>query len=132
MLFLKAAVTALGQRPTGITNRYFVKFACSSTLQMQRFRRVWPNVPFVFLYRNPVEVIVSNLRSTPEWMKPQSNPKTAAAIVGVEVGEVEDLSPEEFCARAVGRFLAEALASVDGQTNLVNYEEFAGRIDRRS
>jgi len=123
MLFLKAAVTALGQRPTGMEKRYFVKFACSSTLQMHRIRRVWPNVPFVFLYRNPVEVIVSNLRSTPEWMKPESNPKTAAAIVGVEVGEVENLTPEEFCARAVGRFLTEALASVDGQTKLVNYEE---------
>jgi hypothetical protein len=92
MLFLKAAVTALGQRPKRIENRYFVKFACSSTLQMQRIRRVWPNVPFVFLYRNPVEVIVSNLRTTPEWMKPQSNPKTAAAIVGVEVGEVENMA----------------------------------------
>jgi hypothetical protein len=99
---------------------------------MQRIRRVWPNVPFVFLYRNPVEVIVSNLRSTPEWMKPQSNPKTAAAIVGVEVGEVENLTPEEFCARAVGRFLAEALASVDGRTKLVNYEKLTsldGLID---
>jgi len=123
MLCLKAAVTALGQRQTGIVNRYFIKFACSTTLQMHRIRRVWPNVPFVFLYRDPIEVIVSNLRSTPEWMKPQSNPKTAAAIVGVEVCELENLTPEEFCARSVGRFLAQALASVDGQTKLVNYEE---------
>ena len=132
MLLLKAAVTALGQRPTGIVNRYFIKFACSSTLQMQRIRRVWPNVPFVFLYRNPVEVIVSNLRSTPEWMKPQSNPKTAAAIVGVEVGEVENLTTEEFCARALGRFLAKALASVDSRSKLVNYEKLTsldGLID---
>jgi len=132
LLFLKAAVTTLGQRQTRVANRYFIKFGCSSTLQMQRIRRVWPHVPFVFLYRNPVEVIVSNLRSTPEWMKPQSNLKTAAAIVGVEVSEVEDLSPEEFCARAVGRFLSEALASVDGQTKLINYEELTspdGLID---
>ena len=123
MLFLKAAVSALGQRPGGIANRCFIKFACSSTLKMHQIRRVWPNVPFVFLYRNPVEVIVSNLRSTPEWMKPQSNPKTAAAIVGVEVCDLENLTPEEFCARSVGRFLSEALASVDGQTKLFNYEE---------
>jgi hypothetical protein len=56
-------------------------------------------------------------------MKPQSNPKTAAAIVGVEVCELENLTPEEFCARSVGRFLAQALAGVDGHTKLVNYEE---------
>jgi hypothetical protein len=123
MLFLKAAVTALGQRPTVVGNKYFVKFACTSTLQMRRIRRVWPNVPFVFLYRDPVEVIVSNLRSMPEWMRPKSNPTTAAAIVDVDVYEVENLTPEEFCARAMGRFFAEALASVDGPTKHVNYIE---------
>jgi hypothetical protein len=53
---------------------------------MHRLRRIWPNVPFIFLYRDPVEVIVSNLKSLPEWINSASNPAAAAAIVDVDVG----------------------------------------------
>ena len=123
MLLVKASVTALGQRRKGNETRYFVKFACTTTLQMHRIRRIWPNVPFGFLYRDPVEVIVSNLKSLPEWMRPISNPAAAAAVVDVNVADVATLAPEEFCARAVGRFLAEAKANVDSRTKLINYEQ---------
>jgi hypothetical protein len=123
MLFLKAAVTALGQRRTETETRYFVKFACTTTLQMHRIRRIWPNLPFIFLYRDPVEVIVSNLKSIPEWMKPVSNPAAAAALVDVATADVAKLAPEEFCARALGRFLEEAKVNVESKTKFINYEQ---------
>jgi len=122
MVLLKAAVTALGQRRTGMETRYFVKFACTTTLQMHRLRRIWPNLPFIFVYRDPVEVIVSNLKSFPEWMNPASNPAAAAAIVDVDVAGLATLAPEEFCARALGRFLEEAKANVDRKTKFINYD----------
>src|SRR5262245_17455580 len=73
LVLLRAAVSALGQRLNGDKSLYFVKLACTSTLQIRRVRRIWPDVPFVFLYRDPVEVIVSNLKSIPDWMRPESN-----------------------------------------------------------
>jgi hypothetical protein len=123
MLLLKAAVTALGQRRKEMETRYFVKFACTTTLQMHRIRSIWPNLPFIFLYRDPVEVMVSNLKSLPEWMKPGSNPAAAAAIVDIEVADVATLAPEEFCARALGRFLEEAKVNVDSKTKFINYDQ---------
>lgn len=128
MLFLKAAVTALGQRRSGLEQHYFVKLACVTTLQMTRIRRVWPDVPFVFLYRNPIEVIVSNLRNIPEWMKPDSNPATAAAIAGINLSELSNLAPEEFCARALGRFLDEASANRNSQTRLIDYDQLTPEV----
>jgi hypothetical protein len=123
MVFLRAAVNALGQRRRGDERHYFIKFACTSTLQMSRIRRIWPKLPFVFLYRNPIEIVASNLRSIPEWMQPESNPKAAAAIVGVEVSELTSIAPEEFCARALGRFFHEADANRELYTNLLNYDQ---------
>jgi hypothetical protein len=120
-LFLRAAVSALGQRRCGDEQHYFVKFACTTTLQMNRIRNIWPDVPFIFLYRDPVEVIVSNLKTIPEWMLPESNPATAAAIVGVSENEVSKLSPEEFCARALGRFFATAQSNRSDRTKFINY-----------
>ncbi|PYS74050.1 MAG: hypothetical protein DMF69_02930, partial [Acidobacteria bacterium] len=63
MVLIKAAISAFGQRRLGNENYLFVKFACTSSLQMSRLRRIFPTVPFVFLYRDPVEVMVSNLHS---------------------------------------------------------------------
>ena len=125
MVLVRATISALGQRLRGDESRYFVKFSCTSTLQMSRLRTIWPNVPFVFMYRDPVEIIVSNLRTIPEWMQPQSNPGTAAAIVGVDAAQLDSLSPEEFCARALGRFFSEVSNSCDSKTSLLNYSHLS-------
>ena len=122
LLLLKAVVAVLGQRRAE-GQRYFVKFACTSTLQMKRIHRIWPNVPSVFLYRDPVEIIVSNLRSLPEWLNSDTNPKVAAAIAGVNEHEISKLSHEEFCARAVGRFFAEADKNHSDCLRILNYNE---------
>jgi hypothetical protein len=124
-VLLRSTVAALGQRLKGDEARYFVKFSCTSTLQIQRIRRIWPNVPFLFLYRNPVEIIVSNLKVTPEWMQPQSNPATAAAIVGVEEDQLESLSPEEYCARSLRRFFSAVDTADEDCIKLCDYKDLS-------
>ncbi len=123
MVLVKAAISALGQRRVGNEQHFFIKFACTTSLQMRRLRKIFPDVPFLFLYRVPIEVMVSNLRSTPEWMRPESNPATAAAIVGVDLSQLEDLTSEEFCARALGRFYAEGATNLGANTACMNYDQ---------
>jgi hypothetical protein len=123
MAFLRAAVSGLGQRRRGDEQHYFVKFACTSTLQMRRVRRVWPKVPFVFLYRDPVEIMVSNLKNLPEWMRPESNVETASRIVGASIAELNNISAEEFCARVLGRFFTEAQANLNSNLLCLNYDQ---------
>ena len=125
MVLVKAAISAFGQRRLGNEQYFFVKFACTSSLQMSRLRRIFPTVPFVFLYRDPVEVMVSNLRSLPQWMRPESNPATAAAIVDVELDQVDAIGPEEFCARVLGRFFSEAYSNRNSNTRLINYDQLS-------
>jgi len=122
---LRAAVRLLGQRRLGNETRYFIKFSAVSILQFDRIRRVWPNVPAVILYRDPVEVMVSNLRNVPDWMRPESNPKTAAALVDVAESNLSMLGPAEFCARALGRFYSAAASAVDNKTLLCNYRRLS-------
>jgi hypothetical protein len=106
-------------------SRYFVKFACTSILQIKALRRIWPNVPFLILFRDPIEVTVSNIRNLPEWMSVDSNPAAAAAIIGVDVKQLSAMTDEEFCARALGRYYAAAhsVAAADRSTRLVDYSE---------
>jgi hypothetical protein len=60
--WLHSIVGALGQKRSGNEQRYFVKLDCWHTLALPLFRRAFPAVPWVFLYRDPVEVLVSQLR----------------------------------------------------------------------
>ena len=61
-LWLRSIIGALEQKRSGDEQRYFVKLDCWHTLALPLFRRAFPAVPWVFLYRDPVEVLVSQLR----------------------------------------------------------------------
>jgi hypothetical protein len=52
-------VAALGQARAGET-RLFLKLDCWHMRDLPLFRRAFPNTPWVFLYRDPVEVLVSH------------------------------------------------------------------------
>jgi hypothetical protein len=52
-------VAALGQ-PRGEASRYFIKLDCWHTPWLPLFRRAFPDVPWIFLYREPVEVMESH------------------------------------------------------------------------
>jgi hypothetical protein len=122
--FLRGAISALGQRRFGTERHYFVKFAPTSILQFARIRRIWPRVPALFLYRDPIEVMVSNLQNVPDWMKIESNPKVSAAVLGVNQSDLVSLSPAEFCARALGRFYSAAV-EMGENTLLCNHNELS-------
>jgi hypothetical protein len=124
-ILVRGAVNALGQPRSGRESRYFVKFSCFSVLQLARIRRIWPDVPWIFVYRDPVEVVVSNLENPPEWMNVEENRTMAAALLGTSEDEIHRLSREEFCARAVGRFYEAVHGLVDNTRQLINYEEFS-------
>lgn len=59
---VRAMVAALGRDRSGESRRYFVKLDSWHTLALPLFRRAFPDVPWIFLYREPIEVLVSQER----------------------------------------------------------------------
>ena len=121
-IFLRATVAALGQRRTGDERQLFVKFACCSVSQIERIRRIWPDVPWVFLYRDPVETIVSNVQNPPAWLQDDDH-RVLASITGTLPGEVAAMSPEELCARSIGSFYRTAHRVANDRALLLNYNQ---------
>jgi hypothetical protein len=111
-IFLRTVVSALGQKRTGDERYLFVKFACCSVSQIERIRRIWPNVPWVFLYRDPVETIVSNIQNPPAWLQDDDH-RVLASITGTSPDEVAEMTPEELCARSIGSFFTSAYGAYD-------------------
>lgn len=123
-VFLRGVVHALGQRRTGNEQHLFVKFSCCSFSQVKRIRRIWPGVPWVFLYRDPVETLVSNLSSIPPWLV-DNDRRVLASIIGSSPAAVSEMRMEELCARTIGSFYSIARGVADDNGMLVNYNQLA-------
>jgi hypothetical protein len=112
--------------PTGRETEIFVKLDSASTLDVALIRRAFPSTPRVFLYRDPLEVLVANMRSSSLFSQ---NPVLARRC-GIGMGESDHTT---FAARVLARYLESA---IDDQrepgTLLVRWEElpdaFFGRI----
>ncbi len=123
-VFLRAVVHALGQRRTGNEQHLFVKFSCCSFAQIERIRRIWPNVPWLFLYRDPIETIVSNVTDVPPWLT-DNDRRVLASITGTASEEVAAMRLEELCARTIGSFYSSAHRVANDTGLLLNYNQLS-------
>jgi len=123
-IFLRGVVHALGQRRSGNEQHLFIKFACTSFAQIERITRIWPHVPWLFLYRDPVETIVSNANHQPSWLL-DDDWRVLASITGVSTNEVAAMSLEERCARSIGSFYSRAVALANDKSMLLNYNQLS-------
>ena len=123
-VFLRGVVHALGQRRFGNETHLFVKFAACSFAQIHRIRRIWPGVPCVFLYRDPIETIVSNLTQPPPWLK-DNDRRILASVVGATPAAVAEMQLEELCARTIGSFYSLARRVANDNCLLLNYNQLS-------
>ncbi|HXC54199.1 MAG TPA: hypothetical protein VNU97_02805 [Rhizomicrobium sp.] len=120
---LAAIVGALGRRRSAVQARYFVKLDSWHTLALPLFRRVFPTVPWVFLYREPGEVLASQLvqrgiQTVPEYLPP--------ALFGLAAED--SLPADDYCARVLAKTCEAVLPHVEGGGLLVNYSQLPGAL----
>ena len=123
-VFLRGVVHALAQRRTASARHLFIKFACCSFAQLERVKRIWPNVPWLFLYRDPVETIVSNMKDVPPWLI-DNDRRVLASIIGASPAAVAAMSLEELCARTIGSLYSTAFNLANGNSMLLNYKQLS-------
>lgn len=126
-VLLRAAVKALGQKFCGDEQRYFIKFTNINVLHLHHIKRIWPHVPCIFLYRNPVEVIYSNIKVDAGWMRIEEYRQQSAFFLGETEELITRMSREEFCARMFGRIcrIVTETSGGDSAPLLVNYRELS-------
>jgi hypothetical protein len=125
--WLRAMVSALTQPRTGREKRAFIKMDSWHILDLPLIRRAFPETPWIFVYRNPVEVLVSHKRLRGGQMAPGHLPPQRLGLDQAAAQLPFDL--DRFCARVIGNFCGAAAryAASDGGL-LVNYDQFPGAI----
>jgi len=118
--WLRWMVSALGQRRLGGEQHFFVKFDAWNTLDLPLIRHAFPDVPWIFLYRDPVEVLVSHFSNRGAHMIPGVLTPT---LFGMDVQTAFSLRPEDYCAKVLASICAAALQHYRDGGRLINYRE---------
>lgn len=109
---LRAVTAALA----GGARTFVIKADALAILDLATFREAFPRTPWIFLHRDPLEVLLSQQRDRA--------PEMSQALKDLG-SQGAGLSEDEFCARALGRICAaaaEALAA-DGAGQAIAYED---------
>jgi hypothetical protein len=118
-----AAAFATARRPD--QQHLFVKFSSWNVLELPLLRRAFPRVPWLFVYRDPVEVIASNLIEPGTWVREQRDPGRGPYLAGVAPAQALAMTREEYCARVIDRYFRAALAHADELAHFVHYEQIS-------
>jgi hypothetical protein len=121
--WLQALVSAMGQPSLGRERHLFIKLDCWHILDLSLIRRAFPSVPWVFLCREPRQVMASHLRqrgvqTVPGLLDPR--------LFGIEPEVALTMPGAEYCARVLGRICAAAAVAPGG--GLVNYSQLPDAV----
>jgi hypothetical protein len=111
---LTAMVAAFGWRRSSDPRHYVIKLDSWHAIALPLFRRAFPSVPWVFLYRDPVEVLVSQKRQPGMQMVPEIMPPSLYGIDSFD-------NFEEYQARVLASICQAALDNHDDGGLLINY-----------
>jgi hypothetical protein len=124
---LRGLTAALGRaRGTGDA-RLFLKLDCWHAMSFDLFREAFPDAPWIHLYREPGEVLVSHGRAVGMQMVPEVVP---AAVFGLEGPALPDAAYQARVLAAIGEAMLAARAA-DGAGMLVNYQTLPQAVEAR-
>lgn len=114
-------IAALGQPRTGHETRYFVKLDCWHIPYLPLLKKAIPEVPWIFLYRDPIEVLASHEVMPALWRVPGI---LDPGLIGEDLAAVGQMDRLEYCARVLGKVCGAALRfRTDPRGRFVNYTE---------
>jgi gluconate kinase len=107
--WLQAVVRTLSWRRNSTEKHFFIKFDSWQTVFLALIRRAFPQVPWVFVYREPLAVMASHERETAAQMVPGTlDPRQ----IGLEPAEIAQMPLDEYCALVLARICSAALAQL--------------------
>ena len=119
---VKATIKIYGQNPDGKKKHLFIKTDSWHTHFMPLIRKLYPEVPFIFLYRRPDEVIRSHQKFRGMQAVPGVVPNE---LLGIEDGAVDPTDFDGHTAKVLENYLEAFFRTTkaDPNTLLVNYNE---------
>lgn len=115
-MILRDVVFFMGRTDDPAEERFFFKIQSAGTTQLATFRKAFPETPWLFVYRDPVQVMMSHFAhgvKSANCLRSLHHPSPTLQKLArkrgytaggkrhddeVEEGKLKELSPQEFCA----------------------------------
>ncbi|OBK41491.1 hypothetical protein A5658_18530 [Mycobacterium sp. 1245111.1] len=123
-------VRALGRRRHGDEQQLVLKCTSWNIRRQEILTAAFPDTPWVWVQRDPVEVAASLLAAPPGWLGHQVPPAQTALRFGIEPASVPTMPRAEFVARALGAMLFSASAGPPGRI-CVDHSELPAAVWQR-
>ncbi len=122
--WLKAVIQSLGQRKNPAEQRLFIKLDSWHLFFYPVLRRLYPQVPFIFLYRSPEEVLRSHQKQRGFQVIPGA---LEPGIFGSHPPQTGTTDLDIYCCEILERYYAAMvhIAESDKNCHLANYAEGA-------
>ena len=128
-LLLRGLVGALGRPRAEGERRLFVKLDSWHVHALPLLRRAFPQVPWIFLLRDPLEVLISHRRQRGAQMIPGV---LTPAASGLALADAASMDPTAYAAHVVARGCEAAANALRlGGGLLVHYDELPGAVEDR-
>lgn len=124
---LRGMAAALGRDRFGNRRHYVIKTDSWHSLALPLFRAAFPDTPWVFLFRDPIEVMVSQMRMRGSQTVPGTELDPVFAIA-----DPHSLSTEDYIARVLNRVTQAAVDHAEiGGSLFVDYADLPDAVERR-
>ncbi len=125
--WLRAMVGALSLAGAPAAQQLFIKFDSWSIFELPLIRAAYPAVPWIFVYRDPLEVLASHMRSRGLHMVPGV---IDPALFTMTRARALMMPAEEYCCRVLGSICETAAKHLAAHGGLaVNYTQLPQAIE---
>lgn len=115
--WVRLMVSCLAQASQRGERHLFIKFDSWSIFERQSVRLAFPEVPWIFVYRDPIEELVSQMGQRDAHMIPGAiDPQ----LFGMDHATISEMAPEDYCARVLRSLFEAALQSLPDGGLLIN------------
>lgn len=123
---LRVLLRSYGLQPSSGEKRLIFKLNSLAVHSLAAIRAALPEVAFIYMLRDPAEVVASLSRAPPAFLRPE-NRASLAGMIGLDPGLVVGDSAERWWSRYVEWNLSAAYAHARDFTLAVDYRDFATR-----
>jgi len=122
LTLLRNMVLALGRKRTAEQQTYFVKLRSWNVIFIDFIMQAFPDVPCLFVYREPAEVIVSGIMR-PVWILDFKGLPQGGFLTGTSAAATAQMSTLDYLTVFYERYLAAAAAVNSPHLQYLNYEQ---------
>ena len=120
--YFQSLLNIYGHRRLPVHERFFVKFSSNHIKRLEMIRGLYPGVPWLFLYRNPYEIIPTSLEG-PAWFIRNKNTPEGAFDAALPIESVEQMSDLAFSVQVESSTLRIAIENTCDHCLFVDYTQ---------